>query len=59
MFQLLKKLSTDRRGATAVEYGFILALIVIAMMSALSGVAEESTALWERVSSETAEATGN
>jgi pilus assembly protein Flp/PilA len=49
----------DERGATAVEYGFMLVMIVLAMMSALSGVADQTAALWTEVSSKTAEATGN
>ena len=32
----LRKLRADRRGATAIEYGLIAALIVIAMMGGLS-----------------------
>jgi pilus assembly protein Flp/PilA len=59
MFQLLQRMAKDTRGATAVEYGFILAMIVLAMMTALRGVASETSALWEEVSSKTAEATGN
>ena len=59
MFQLLNKLANDTRGATAVEYGFILALIVLAMMAALSGLASETSSLWEDVASKTEEATGN
>ena len=40
------KLLRDTRGATAIEYGLIVALIVIAMMAALEGVANENTGLW-------------
>ena len=42
----LGKLLRDTRGATAIEYGLIVALIVIAMMAALQGVANENTGLW-------------
>ena len=59
MVQLIEKLARDERGATAVEYGFMLVMIVLAMMSALSGVATETSALWDEVSSKSAEATGN
>ncbi len=58
MIELLQRIVTDVRGATAVEYGFMLVMIVLAMMSALSGVASETSALWTEVSSKTAEATG-
>ena len=40
------KLLRDTRGATAIEYGLIVSLIVIAMMAALQGVANENTGLW-------------
>ena len=41
-----KRLLRDDRGATAIEYGLIVALIVIAMIAALEGVANENTGLW-------------
>lgn len=50
-YGFFKRLSQDSRGATAVEYGLIVALIVIAMVGALQGVANENTGLWGRVSS--------
>jgi pilus assembly protein Flp/PilA len=46
-----KKLLRDARGATAIEYGLIVALVVIAMLVALSSVADENTGIWARVSS--------
>ncbi len=44
------RLLRDDRGATAVEYGLIVTLIVIAMMAALNGVADENNSLWSTVS---------
>ncbi|KLI62792.1 Flp family type IVb pilin [Aurantiacibacter marinus] len=46
----LKQLLQDDLGATAVEYGLIAALIVIAMITALQGLATETIAMWEFVS---------
>lgn len=43
-------LFTEARGATAVEYGLIVALIVIAMIVALKGVADTNTNMWSAVS---------
>lgn len=40
----------DSRGATAVEYGLIVALIVIAMIAALKQVASANTDIWRNVS---------
>ena len=44
-----KTLLTDKRGATAVEYGLILACIVIAMMTALIYLATTTTEMWNDV----------
>ncbi|WP_447723766.1 Flp family type IVb pilin [Sphingomonas koreensis] len=52
--QVLSTLSSQllrcRRAATAVEYGLILALVVLAMMSALIGLADTTTGMWTNVS---------
>ncbi|ETI59653.1 pilus assembly protein [Sphingobium sp. C100] len=37
------------RGATAVEYGLILAMIVLAMIVALSNVANKTINMWDDV----------
>lgn len=39
-----------QRGATAVEYGLIVSLIVIAMVTALNSVAERTINMWANVS---------
>jgi len=44
-----KMLLRDTRGATAIEYGLIAALIVIAMMAALQGLANETVTMWGNV----------
>lgn len=49
---LLRDLARDGRGATAVEYGLICAMIVLAMVAALRGVADANTKLWNNVSQE-------
>ena len=54
--QLFKRLLTDRSGATAIEYGLILALIVIAMSAALSAFAGESELTWNTVAQKTRDA---
>jgi pilus assembly protein Flp/PilA len=40
----------DRKAATAIEYGFILALVVLAMMVALIEVGATTSQLWSNVS---------
>ena len=46
-----KRLLRNTRGATAIEYGLIVALVVIAILVSLQGVADENTGLWAVVTS--------
>ncbi len=39
----------QQRGATAIEYGLILALVVIAMIVGLSALANSTTGMWNTV----------
>jgi pilus assembly protein Flp/PilA len=47
---MLRRLGADRRGATAIEYGLIVALIAIAMMGGVSALGGGSTGMWGRLS---------
>lgn len=49
-------LITDRRGATAVEYGLILALVVLGMIAGLVYLADGTTALWSMLHNRVANA---
>lgn len=46
----LGKIVGDERGATAIEYGLIVSLIVIAMVGALNVLADTTTGMWNDVS---------
>jgi pilus assembly protein Flp/PilA len=48
----LRDLISDKKAATAVEYGLILALIFLAMVTALANVASVTTGMWNNVSNE-------
>ncbi|MDO7842976.1 Flp family type IVb pilin [Sphingomonas immobilis] len=50
LFRLIRKVARDQRGATAVEYGIILAVIVLTMVTALAGVATTTTGMWNNIS---------
>lgn len=54
LIQVLKNngLSQCERGATAVEYGLILAMVVLAMIVALSNVATKTVGMWNNVTNE-------
>lgn len=45
-------LTRCERGATAVEYGLILALICLAMITALTNVANKTNGMWNNVATE-------
>jgi pilus assembly protein Flp/PilA len=48
---ILRKLGADQRGATAIEYGLIAALIVIAMMAGLESMGGGVGGMWGRIGS--------
>jgi pilus assembly protein Flp/PilA len=48
-----RTLRADRRGATAIEYGLIAALIVIAMMTGLSSLGGGVGGMWTKLSNTT------
>ncbi|NML10103.1 Flp family type IVb pilin [Sphingobium sp. AR-3-1] len=54
LVEILARLRLIRceRGATAVEYGLIIAMIVIAMIAALNNVANKTTGMWNNVATE-------
>jgi len=52
----LKHIGNDNSGATAVEYGLIVSLIVIAMIGALQGVASATIDTWSEVETASVEA---
>ena len=52
------KLLRDDRGATAIEYGLILALIALGMIGAMYGVGGESNEMWTHVENEVLEVSG-
>ncbi len=52
----LKRLVDDQSGATAIEYGVILALIVVAMIAALQALANTTIGMWGNVESKSVSA---
>lgn len=50
MDPIFARLADDERGATAVEYGLICALILVVMIGALQGLASTTTTMWNNVS---------
>lgn len=56
---LLKNIVGDTNGATAIEYGLIISLIVIAMIAALQGVAVATVNMWGDVEDASNDAVNN
>ena len=56
MHAILKRIFRDQRGTSAVEYGLICAMIVLASLTALQGVANENDGLWATFTDKTQDA---
>ncbi|CAN5286660.1 hypothetical protein BH10PSE13_BH10PSE13_07420 [soil metagenome] len=52
VYRLLGSLKRDEKAATAVEYGLIIAMVVLAMMVALQNVATRTNTMWSNVANE-------
>ncbi len=48
--RFVKRLFADRRGATAVEYAFIIGLVFLALLVGLSNMANVTIGMWGDVS---------
>ena len=49
LIDLFRKLARDCRGGTAIEYGMIVALIVIAMVASFASLANTTVGMWTNV----------
>ena len=49
VLKFLKHIGSDSQGATAVEYGLIVSLIVIEMVGALQSVSNATNTMWSNV----------
>ncbi len=58
MVKFLKVLGRDERGATAVEYGLILALIFLAMIGAVESFGTQTITMWNNVEAAIVAVTG-
>ncbi|MEO6112827.1 MAG: Flp family type IVb pilin [Sphingomicrobium sp.] len=50
-----RKLRSDRRGATAIEYGLIVALIAVAVVGAMKNLGGGSNGMWGKLDNKVAE----
>ena len=49
MRNLIKRIASDISGATAVEYGLILAMIFLAMLAAIQNFGNQTISMWTKV----------
>ena len=52
MLDFIRRIQKCDQGATAVEYGLIVTLIIIAMMASLENVTNRTQDIWNKVSNE-------
>ena len=53
--KFLKRIGSDNSGATAVEYGLIVSLIVIACIAGMNSFANSSDGMWTNVTNRVSE----
>ena len=56
--KFLRRLRVDARGATAIEYGLIAALIAVACITAMQSLGGGSQGMWGKLDQQVAAATG-
>jgi len=49
MLRLMRAIARDRRGATAIEYGLIAALVVLGAIGAITNFANVSVGMWNNI----------
>lgn len=49
--KMIRKMFADKKGATAIEYGLIAALIAVAAIAAMQGLGNKLTTTFNNVSS--------
>jgi pilus assembly protein Flp/PilA len=52
MWEFLCRLRRNNHGATAIEYGLILALLAVASMVAMISMAQGTTDMWNNVATQ-------
>lgn len=59
LWELLRKVRSDERGTSAVELGILCVMIVIGLIAAVRGVADENTRIWGNVSEKVIQSSSN
>ena len=59
MTKFFKKLGRQNSGATAIEYGLIVALIALTALGAIGSVANENSSMWNDIKTDVTDSMGN
>lgn len=51
MLKLFQRMAVDRKGGTAIEYGLIASVIVVALIASIIQLANTTTGIWGNVNS--------
>ena len=54
--RLLRRIRSDKRGATAIEYGLIAALIAVAAISGMQALGGGSNGMWGKLGNRVSDA---
>lgn len=54
--RLMRRIRSDKRGATAIEYGLIAALIAVAAVGGMSSLGGGSNGMWGKLENKVSEA---
>ncbi len=46
---MLRRLATDRKGGTAIEYGLIASIIVVSLIASFIALANTTTGIWGNI----------
>lgn len=52
MFKILRNLRKNKKGATAIEYGLIAALVAVAAITAMTALGDSLTGIFDAASSQ-------
>lgn len=56
VIRTIPRVMRERRGATAIEYGLVAALVVIALIASATALGTSTTSLWSNVNTKVANA---
>lgn len=56
MLKFIRRLAADRKGGTAIEYGFIATVIVVSLIASMVALGNTTTTMWGNINTKIATA---